>query len=109
MGTVQRIARLEGDDAFPSPIGKIRTHLAGRCPQVDEVVMGRSLHAVDAAAQIDRPPPRQVGDAGMMCIQRAVDLRRFTRLVRTEDIRQGEQRERRALPVAKHDILADRQ
>jgi hypothetical protein len=104
---VQRVARLEGDDAAPAELAEIGAQLVRRVAAGAEIVMRRRLDAGDRPAEIDRARVVvQVVDRRMRDVVGAEDLLRLARLVRRPLVGDREDGEDHALGVAERDVLA---
>ena len=106
MGTVQRVAGLESDDAAPAQLAEMRAQLVRGVAAAAEIVMRRLLDAGDRAAQIDRACGIvQIVHRRMRQIVGAKDLLGLMRLVRDPFVGDRQDRQNDAFLIAQRDVL----
>lgn len=106
MGTVKRVAGLEGHDLAPAHLAKEGAQFIRRVAATLEVIMHRLLDAGDRTAQIDLAGRIvQVVHRRMRQIVGAKDLFGLIRLVRQPFVGDRQDRQNDALGIAQRDVL----
>ena len=110
VGTVHRVAGLEGDHALPVVAGEVLAQLRRRAPQLAEVVVHRRGQAVERAAEVDRVGlVQQMVHARVLVVGAAEHLFGLDVAIRPVDVLHGQYSDAAALAILQHDALAGAQ
>src|SRR5579859_4113096 len=95
---MNRVARLEGDDAAPAASPELGAGLARGKTQVRELSGGQPIDERNRTAKIESASAHQRSNAGVVRVRRAVDLHRLFMEVNGEAVIDTHQRQRLGTP-----------